>query len=612
MYSRSSLQRALINQIKRLEKSVDTLSRQSKRLSGYRLATFISGVIICFIAAQTLNPWFFSATLIAFILAFGFLVSQHRRIDAFTEQFSIWKDIRATHLARLNLDWDDLPEPAPATINEDHPFASDLNITGLHSLHQLIDTAIYPGGSDNLRQWLTATEPDPGELKHRHSIVRELTPMAHFRDRLHLKAALVQSHKLEKDWSMGTLLKWLRHPKKFRYEPPLLILGLLSATNLILVLLWLAGVAGPYVFFTFILYLLIYNFNSEKIEGLFDDAYQIEKLLTRFRSVLVYLESYPFTNQPVLKTFCSVFQNPDARPSRYIRKIIRLASAASSQASEIIWFLLNATVPWDLYFAWRLQNYKSELEPKLTAWLDRFYELEALCSMANFAWLNPQYTFSVPDEDEPGPVLEATELGHPLIPHPEKVTNNITIREVGEILLITGSNMAGKSTFLRTVGINLALCFAGAPVNAEAFRTIPFRLFTSINVHDSLDQGLSHFYAEVKRLKTMLDELGRPHSYPLFFFVDEIFKGTNNRERLIGSTAFLKEVAGKNGIGLVSTHDLELARLEEEIPALSNWHFEETIRNGKMSFEYKLKSGPCPTTNALKIMEMEGLPVGKD
>ncbi|MGK7368936.1 MAG: MutS-related protein, partial [Candidatus Halalkalibacterium sp. M3_1C_030] len=176
-------------------------------------------------------------------------------------------------------------------------------------------------------------------------------------------------------------------------------------------------------------------------------------------------------------------------------------------------------------------------------------------------------------------------------------------------ILLTGSNMAGKSTFLRTVGINLCLCFAGGPVNADTLKTVPFRLFSSINVKDSLDQGLSHFYAEVKRLRKLLDELNSEHSYPLFFFVDEIYRGTNNRERLRGSNAFLKKVAGQHGIGMVTTHDLELAQLEEEIPELSNWHFEETIEGGKMSFEYKLKPGPCPTTNALKIMQMEGLPV---
>ena len=168
--------------------------------------------------------------------------------------------------------------------------------------------------------------------------------------------------------------------------------------------------------------------------------------------------------------------------------------------------------------------------------------------------------------------------------------------------------MAGKSTFLRTMGINLAMCFAGAPVNASSFSAIPFRLFSSINVTDSLDDGLSHFYAEVKRLRALLDILNDDHETPVFFMVDEIYRGTNNRERLKGSEAFLKNVAGKNGVGLVSTHDLELAQLEQSIPELSNWHFAETIEGGKMSFEYKLKPGPCPTTNALKIMEMEGLP----
>lgn len=169
--------------------------------------------------------------------------------------------------------------------------------------------------------------------------------------------------------------------------------------------------------------------------------------------------------------------------------------------------------------------------------------------------------------------------------------------------------MAGKSTFLRTVGINLALTFSGAPVNAASLKTNLFRLFTSINVKDSLEGGLSHFYAEVRRLRRLLNELEGEHELPLFFFVDEIFKGTNNRERFRGSTAFLKYVADKNGIGMISTHDLELASLEKEIPQLSNWHFAETIEGGKMSFEYKIKPGPCPTTNALKIMEMEGLPV---
>ena len=265
-------------------------------------------------------------------------------------------------------------------------------------------------------------------------------------------------------------------------------------------------------------------------------------------------------------------------------------------------------MPWGLFFSMKLENLKEDIEPKLTKWLDKFYELEALNSLANFTLLNPEYTFPTFKEDS-NTLFKAEKLGHPLIQEDQKVANDFEVNPGKDLFLITGSNMAGKSTFLRTVGINLVLAYSGAPVNAESLNTGLFRIFTSINVTDSLGDGLSHFYAEVKRLRYLLDELNKEDEIPLFFFVDEIYKGTNNRERFAGSAAFLKEVAGKNGIGMISTHDLELADLKSEIDQLSNWHFVESISNGKMSFEYKLKSGPCPSTNAITIMKMEGLPV---
>ncbi|HYW35866.1 MAG TPA: MutS family DNA mismatch repair protein, partial [Balneolaceae bacterium] len=413
----------------------------------------------------------------------------------------------------------------------------------------------------------------------------------------------------EEDWSMADLQAWLSADQQEGYAVPLLILGSLSAINIILLILFLIGLMKPFVIISFVIYLLTYNYYADKVSGLFDEATQIEKLLSSFRECLLFLESFSYRNDSRLQSFCAIFRQRGETPSNYLKKIIRISSAASSQGSELVWLLLNSLVPWDLYFAKRLNAYKKDLEPKLQAWLDRFYQLEALNSIANFAWLNPEYTFSLPRDDRASPILKAKDLGHPLIPKEEKVTNDVTIKKIGDIHLITGSNMAGKSTFLRTVGINLALCMAGAPVNASSFDAILVRLFSSINVTDSLNEGLSHFYAEVKRLRALMDRLNSDHSHPLFFFVDEIYRGTNNRERLAGSDAFLKEIAGKNGIGLVTTHDLELAQLEREIPALTNWHFEETIEDGEMYFEYKLKPGPCSSTNALKIMEREGLPV---
>lgn len=604
-----SLKRALENQIRRLEQKTADLEKLSSRISAIRFFDFVLALVLLFLAARSGSVLLFWLILVLGIGLFMGLVSWHRTIDSTIERFNRWMTIRRHHMARMELNWQDIP-PLPNHKNYDqHPFAKDFDIVGQHSLLQLINTTTYPGSKDQLEEWLIKEVPELREIKKRQTLVEELKPMAHFRDRLHLYASLAKKKKSTQDWSMDNLLVWLRSTQQKGFTLPLVILGSLSALNITLLILFLAGILKPYVIISFLIYLSTYNFYSSKISGLFSEASQIQNLLSQFREVLLYLESFPYKDDSALQKFCAIYQSGDQKPSIYLKKIIRIASAASSQSSELVWLLLNMVVPWDMYFAKKLNAFKTDIEPKLSAWLDTFYQLEALNSLANFAWLNPNYSFSLPKKQKEAPVFKASDLGHPLIAKDKKVTNNVAIENIGDIQLVTGSNMAGKSTYLRTIGINLALCFAGGPVNANSFETSLFRLFSSINVTDSLDEGLSHFYAEVKRLRVLLNKLEQQHEHPLFFMVDEIYRGTNNRERLTGSTAFLKHVAGKDGVGLVSTHDLELAQLENEISTLSNWHFEETIEDGKMSFEYKLKPGPCPSTNALKIMNMENLPV---
>lgn len=606
-HTRKSLRQALENQVRRLQSKINNLDQLSSRLSMARLGIFIGGLFLVYLVGQYGQEWLFWIAVATFIGGFWKLVNIHKKIDSTIQRFSIWRSIRETHLGRMNLDWPTIPKTSPSENYSDHPFANDLLLIGKHSLLQLIDTSNYQGSTDQLTRYLLNNDPNPGKIKKRQSIVKELVDMPQFRDQLHLRAELYKKQELENDWSLQELQQHLNQSKEVNYALSLSILGGLSILNISLAALYFTGIMGPYVVFSLILYLVIYNFNSEKISGLYEEAYQIEKLLSRFNAVLNFLENHNYKSGSGLKEFCRAFWSSDYSPSKYINRILRIAGAASSQQSEVVWVLLNFVMPWDLYFSQKLSTYKKELAPKLSEWVDHVYKLEAFSSMANFSWLNPHYSFTLPDTQLTKP-FEATDLGHPLIPEKRKVTNDVTIEEKGNILLITGSNMAGKSTFLRTMGINLAMCFAGAPVNASSLRTIPFRLFSSINVTDSLDEGLSHFYAEVKRLRELLNLLEDDHKTPVFYMVDEIYRGTNNRERLRGSEAFLKNVAGKNGVGLVSTHDLELAQLEETIPELSNWHFAETIEGRKMSFEYKLKPGPCPTTNALKIMEMEGLP----
>jgi DNA mismatch repair ATPase MutS len=261
-----------------------------------------------------------------------------------------------------------------------------------------------------------------------------------------------------------------------------------------------------------------------------------------------------------------------------------------------------------------ISHYQKDLSIQMPIWLKTFQELEASISLANFAYINPDYTFPefIHSADYSlCPILEAKDLGHPLILPKQKICNRFSINNLGEVYIITGSNMAGKSTFVKTIGINLALAYAGGPVNASIFNTYLFRLHTCIKISDSIADGFSYFYAEVKCLKSLLDRINSDHPYPVLYLIDEIFRGTNNRERLIGSQTYIQKIAGKRSIGLIATHDLELANLEKKNDFITNYHFRDEVRDGKLVFDYKIRLGPSPTTNALKIMEMEGLPVDK-
>jgi hypothetical protein len=608
-YTTGALRQALNNQLRRLESKIGLLEKLNSRISTIRFIAFIILVGLIYAAARSGIAWVFGVVFALAVILFAGLVIWHRRVDKTKNQLSTFEKIRRHHLARLNLDWNKLPAPPPIATDSEHSFAHDFNLVGKRSVMRLINTTNYEGSAEYLKRWFLGENFNTDSLKKRQKLVQELKPMALFRDRLQLSTKLSSKKSSEQEWTMDDLLSSLRSTEEKRFVLPLIILGSLSVINIILLILFLAAGLFPYVVISFAIYLGTYNFYSSKIAGLFDEANQIQNLLSQFRKSLLYLESFSFKKGSSLQEFCAIYQREGQKPSKYLKRILRITSAASSQGSELIWLVINGLLPWDMYFSMKLHAYKKDLEPKLSKWLGRFYQLEALNAVANYAWLNPDYIFSLPEKNAGSPILKVRDLGHPLISEKQKVTNDVAINEVGDIHLITGSNMAGKSTFLRTIGVNLALCFAGAPVNASYFVTIPFRLFSSINVTDSLNEGLSHFYAEVKRLRKLMDKLQTDHSRPLFYFVDEIYRGTNNRERLKGSSAFLNEVAGKKGVGLVTTHDLELAQLEATIPSLSNWHFEETIEGDEMYFDYKLKNGPCSSTNALKIMQNEGLPV---
>lgn len=601
---------ALIRTVERLERRLAEFDAYSRSYSWSRLALILGGGVLAWIVFELAGNTAGSLVLLAVAVAFGVIARYHTRLEKSIRRHRIWRRIKAGHVARLNLDWSGLPAPAPHPVDPEHPFERDLNLTGPRSLHQLLDTAVSREGSARLRAWLLAPVPDPEAVHRRQALVRELTPLTTFRDRLTLNSALV-SEDPERRWEGDRLLRWLdHHTDDPRVRRLLTGLSALAAVNIVLFGLFLLDVLPAYWVFTFVLYVWIYMLRNRAFSHLFDQAEYLLDTLGLFRSVLLYLEWYPYDRYPHLARLCRPFRDAERRPSRLLKHLTWLAVAASSQKSELLWLVLNAVVPWDLYFSYRLSRFKEEIRTVLPGWLDAWYDLEALCALANFAYLNPGYAFpDVTADTGRRPIFEADQIGHPLIPDDVLVRNDFIIGRPGEITLVTGSNMSGKSTFLRTLGMNLCLAYAGGPVDARRMATIPFRLFTCINVSDSVNDGISYFYAEVRRLKALLAEIDRPHPFPLFYLIDEIFRGTNNRERLIGSRSYVRSLAERQGTGLISTHDLELVQLADELPALRNMHFREEVIDGKMVFEYRLRPGPCPTTNALKIMRMEGLPV---
>ncbi len=603
MVTQSQRLDAIERQLARINKTLTELERRANQLSNIRLGTVVLGVgasAVLFTLSVPLG-WVLLVTTLA---AFSVLVWMHRQVQESQRAHNHWHALKSAHLARARLQWDSIPH------TPDHPTARhmlDVDMD-LSNLHRLLNTATSRGGSLRLREWLIPDHPVAKNTHTRQRRAEELVNRPLFRDKLTL-ATLTAADDLDQSREGQSLVDWLSS------EPPttgtriwLLILTALSVFNIINLVLFLSGAEiGTLLSLGFMAYALGFSVQYRRVFAIFEDSLTIEAALRRLNAVMNHLEGWNYANMPATAELIAPVL--EQKPSQRLREVTRILSGASLRGNPILWLIVNIIVPWDYYFGWRLEGVKAVLRENLPAWLDVWHEVEALSSLATYAYLHPAYTVPNVNADAT-PVFTTTQIGHPLIHDTVRVRNDFSFDHLGEIVLITGSNMSGKSSFLRTLGVNLALAYAGGRVCADDLSTAVFRLYTSIRVTDSLDDGISYFYAEVRRLRGLLDALNNTNAPPLFFLIDEIFRGTNNRERLIGSRAYVQALAEKRGVGLVATHDLELAALADVDERIRNAHFREDVHNGRMVFDYTLRTGPSPTTNALRIMAQEGLPVG--
>lgn len=607
-----------------LERQEQRVQRRMVKLNALnsknnQLSLLIIGTgVVAFASSINIVGWLGLLAVVVAGVGFWLVARANGRIRRSFLLCQTWSKLLAMQLARLQLRWDALPSvPARSEEDEEHPFDNDLDLSGERSLHRLLNTAVSFDGMMRLRDWLLERVPNLEEIRTRQALVRELIPMTRFRDKLmlfSLFATRVSSEPLDGE----RLVTWLDTQAAIKQPFSTFLIAMILAAlfYLSLILYVLKFISPLFVIVAIILCAAWYLLKRNEQLHLTQDMDYQRYAFGQLRQIFEYLEKYPYAKQSRLKSLCEPFYlHGDRCPSILLKKMGKIMERTTFARSTEGWFFLNIFIPIGAYTAYQLDKNKALVTEYLPIWLDVWYELEALSSLANFAYLHPDYTFPelvVGKKQEQLAVFEATALGHPLINEEKKVTNDFQLDHLGEIMLITGSNMAGKSTFLRTLGINLCLAYAGGVVNASRLRLSLFEIYACIRVTDSLADGYSYFYAEVKRLKGLLTEFERGTEYPLFFLIDEIFKGTNNYERLIGSEAYIRALVGKNCVGAISTHDLELVKLSESLTDIKNYHFREDVINGHMVFDYILRSGPSPTRNALKIMQMEGLPVKWD
>ncbi|MCS6318358.1 MAG: hypothetical protein H8K05_11435 [Nitrospira sp.] len=605
-------EQSLVGMLRRLTRIETDGRRVSQRFTTWRLTIFAAGLFGSIIPHKLGWTLLGNATLACSVLLFLIVAWYHNRLEDRLHRLRRWQGIKQVHLARMRLSWDDIPF-RPVAVPERHGYATDLDLAGPHSLLHLINTTISSQGQERLASWFFDQPPQSTQWTHRQALTRELTPLSLLRDRLSLEAQAVEDADIDGRRLLAVLQKRVDSPS---FIPMLVTETLLALTTAGLMLADLIYGIGNYWMLSFGVYAILFLSVRSRSEEIFDHAQSLHRQLERLSAVLGYLERRSYRATPRLAELCRPLLQQHTRPSTSLKRAASLMNRLSVRAPPLVHYLINAVGPWDLYHTYHLQHLQDRIAAVAPQWFELLAELDAAAALATFAYLHPDYPWpSLQQSDKSGhpngagPILDAQELAHPLISAKARVANNIVFQGRGRMFLVTGSNMSGKSTFLRTIGINTCLAQAGAPVCATSFHWSLVRIGSCIRVDDSLDGGLSFFYAEVKRLKTILDSTRDLQGPPVLWLIDEVFKGTNNRERLIGGRALIAALAGGNGFGLVTTHDLELAELETQLPQVTNVHFQETVAEGALHFDYRLKPGPCPTTNALRIMALEGLPI---
>lgn len=521
-------------------------------------------------------------------------------------------------LARIDDTWPGLGDPGTDFADDHHPYAGDFDLFGRGSLFELISVAVTPAGRRRLASWLKEPSRDADEIRARQAAVLELRENVDLREDVAIQAAEitrdVESAKLD-EWGAMESVRFSPAERIAAIALPAATVPLLAITlpSLIAKLVGMTHpeaslgiIANVPVTPLVVLILVTVIFARRlhpRVEPVIAAVERAEPALALLGGVLARIERESFVSER-MRALHERLRGSDLAASEEIRKLRKLVALLDARRNQFF-APFAALLLWTVHVALAIERWRVRSGSRIGDWIEAVAEIEALSSMASFSFEHPSY--AMPEIVAPGPHFDARDLGHPLIPADRRVTNSIAMNETLRLLVVSGSNMSGKSTMMRSVGIAAVLAMAGAPVCARSLRLSTMQVGASIRIADSLQENASRFYAEILRIRQVLEMSTRG---PLLYLLDEVLAGTNSHDRRIGAEAIVRGLVERGAIGLVSTHDLALAQIADSLaPRAANVHFEDHIEDGKVVFDYRMRPGVVTKSNALELMRSVGIEV---
>ncbi|ARK09550.1 DNA mismatch repair protein MutS [Fibrella sp. ES10-3-2-2] len=592
------------------QQQADAEQQRYNQLAIWRLAWFVcSAVAVWLLLIGHQSTWALIASLIGLVV-FARMMTWHRAVRRH-------RDLNR-HLVTLNDDEQQRldrkftrPETGAAFAPVDHAYAHDLDVFGKHSLFRLLNRTHTHDGAARLAHYLL-TPAQPHVIFLRQEAVKALTPHINWRQDFEATAMLNESIGLPtsglRTWAMGTTLlpAWLNVA---RFLLPVLTLGLFVS--------WVMGyVPGLTVLAAIAAHGAVLSPFRHTTKLISEQTHDIAQSLADFADLFRFVESSP-GDSIQLADLRKQLKSGQLTASAAVRQLARLVENFNFRRNPYFYLFIGLPTLWDVQYLVALNRWRAQYGPLLADWFSALAEAEALNSLAGFAYAHSDYVQPELLEDDAVHV-DAQHVAHPLIPPGRAVANSLAFDGLGKTTLITGSNMSGKSTFLRTIGLNVVLAQAGAVVAAQRFVCSPVQVYTSMRTQDSLEENTSSFYAELKRLRTLIQltqaeptanaTTEQPSSaLPILYFLDEILKGTNSADRHKGAEALIRQLHRTKASGFVSTHDLELGQLGESVDFVANYHFQSDIHEGKVTFDYRLRPGICQSFNASQLMKAIGI-----